>query len=40
MTNPTFPRGMTRRGLLKGGVALTAAGLILPAHMALAQAEP
>ncbi|MCA3508323.1 MAG: ABC transporter substrate-binding protein [Rhodobacter sp.] len=40
MTNLTFPRGMTRRGLLKGGVALTAAGLILPAHMALAQTEP
>ncbi|MCA3441700.1 MAG: ABC transporter substrate-binding protein, partial [Rhodobacter sp.] len=40
MTNLTFPRGMTRRGLLKGGVALTAAGLILPAHMGLAQTEP
>jgi len=40
MTNLTFPRGMTRRGLLKGGVALTAAGLILTAHMGLAQTEP
>jgi peptide/nickel transport system substrate-binding protein len=36
-----FPRGMTRRGLLKSGMAMTAAGLILPAGMAsMAQAEP
>jgi len=40
MTNSTFPRGMTRRGLLKSGMAMTAAGLILPAGMALAQTEP
>lgn len=40
MTNPMFPRGMTRRGLLKSGAALTAAGLILPAGMALAQDTP
>lgn len=40
MTNPTFPQGMTRRGLLKGGVAITAAGLILPAGMARAQDAP
>ncbi|MBA3910647.1 MAG: peptide ABC transporter substrate-binding protein [Rhodobacter sp.] len=31
---------MTRRGLLKSGMAMTAAGLILPAGMARAQAEP
>jgi peptide/nickel transport system substrate-binding protein len=31
---------MTRRGLLKSGMAMTAAGLILPAGMAMAQAEP
>jgi peptide/nickel transport system substrate-binding protein len=36
-----FPRGMTRRGLLKSGMAMTAAGLILPAGMAsMARAEP
>jgi peptide/nickel transport system substrate-binding protein len=35
-----FPRGMTRRGLLKSGIAMTAAGLILPAGMAMAQAAP
>lgn len=41
MTNPMFPRGMTRRGLLKSGMAMTAAGLILPAGMAsMARAEP
>lgn len=40
MTNPMFPRGMTRRGLLKSGIAMTAAGLILPAGMAMAQAAP
>jgi len=40
MTNSMFPRGMTRRGLLKSGMAMTAAGLILPAGMAMAQAEP
>ena len=40
MKNPMFPHGMTRRGLLKSGMALTAAGLILPAGMAKAQAEP
>jgi peptide/nickel transport system substrate-binding protein len=33
-------RGMTRRGLLKSGVAMTAAGLMLPAGMAMAQSEP
>ena len=32
--------GMTRRGLLKSGMAITAAGLVLPAGMAMAQAEP
>jgi peptide/nickel transport system substrate-binding protein len=40
MTNPMFPRGMTRRGLLKSGIAMTAAGLILPVGMAMAQAAP
>ena len=40
MTNTIFSRGMTRRGLLKSGMAMTAAGLILPAGMAMAQAEP
>lgn len=40
MTNAMFPRGMTRRGLLQSGMAMTAAGLILPAGMARAQAEP
>lgn len=40
MTDAMFPRGMTRRGLLKGGMAMTAAGLILPAGMAMAQSEP
>ncbi|MBM3594704.1 MAG: ABC transporter substrate-binding protein [Alphaproteobacteria bacterium] len=40
MTNAMFPRGMTRRGLLKSGMAMTAAGLILPAGTAMAQAEP
>ena len=32
--------GMTRRGLLKSGMAMTAAGLVLPAGMAMAQSEP
>jgi peptide/nickel transport system substrate-binding protein len=32
--------GMTRRGLLKSGMAMTAAGLMLPAGMAMAQSEP
>ena len=32
--------GMTRRGLLKSGIAMTAAGLLLPAGMAMAQSEP
>ena len=40
MTNPMFPGGISRRGLLKSGMAMTAAGLILPAGMAFAQAEP
>lgn len=40
MTNTMTPRGMTRRGLLKSGMAMTAAGLIVPAGMALAQSEP
>jgi peptide/nickel transport system substrate-binding protein len=31
---------MTRRGLLKSGMAMTAAGLIVPAGMAMAQSEP
>jgi peptide/nickel transport system substrate-binding protein len=35
-----FPRGMTRRGLLQSGMAVTAAGLILPAGVAMAQATP
>jgi len=41
MTKTTLPQGMTRRGLLKSGMAMTAAGLILPAGMAsMARAEP
>jgi len=40
MTNTMFPHGMTRRGMLKSGMALTAVGLIVPAGMAMAQAEP
>lgn len=40
MTNTKFPHGMTRRGLLKSGMAITAAGLILPAGMARAQDAP
>jgi peptide/nickel transport system substrate-binding protein len=40
MKNPMFPHEMTRRGLLKSGMAMTAAGLILPAGMAMAQTEP
>ena len=36
MTNTMFVRGMTRGGLLKSGMAMTAAGLILPAGMAMA----
>ena len=40
MTNTRFPHGMTRRGMLKSGMALTAVGLIVPAGMAMAQAEP
>lgn len=40
MTNTKFPHGMTRRGLLQSGMALTAAGLILPAGMARAQDAP
>lgn len=40
MTMTTTPRGMTRRGLLKSGMAMTAAGLIVPAGMAMAQSEP
>ena len=40
MTNTMTPRGMTRRGLLKSGMAMTAAGLILPAGMARAQDAP
>lgn len=41
MTNTNNPHGMTRRGLLKSGMTLTAAGLILPAGMAsMARAEP
>jgi peptide/nickel transport system substrate-binding protein len=40
MTNPMLPRGISRRGLLQSGMAMTAAGLILPAGMAMAQSEP
>lgn len=40
MTNTKLPHGMTRRGLLKSGMAITAAGLILPAGMARAQDAP
>lgn len=40
MKNPMFPRGLTRRGLLKSGLAMTAAGLVLPAGMAMAQDAP
>jgi peptide/nickel transport system substrate-binding protein len=41
MTTTTFPHGVTRRGLLKSGMAMTAAGLILPMGMAsMAAAEP
>ncbi|MDP1577971.1 MAG: ABC transporter substrate-binding protein, partial [Cypionkella sp.] len=40
MKNPMFSHEMTRRGLLKSGMAMTAAGLILPAGMAMAQTEP
>lgn len=40
MTNPMYPHGMTRRGLLKSGMAMTAAGLILPTGMVLAQDAP
>jgi len=40
MMNTMTPHGMTRRGLLKSGMAMTAAGLLLPAGMAMAQAEP
>jgi peptide/nickel transport system substrate-binding protein len=42
MTNHLIgQRGMTRRGLLKSGMAMTAAGLILPTGMAsMARAEP
>lgn len=40
MKDAMFPRGMTRRGLMKSGMAMTAAGLILPTGMAMAQAEP
>ena len=32
--------GMTRRSLLKSGMAMTAAGLILPAGVARAQGAP
>ena len=41
MTNHLIGQGgMTRRGLLKSSMAMTAAGLMLPAGMAMAQAEP
>jgi peptide/nickel transport system substrate-binding protein len=40
MTNTMTPRGITRRGLLQSGMAMTAAGLILPAGMARAQDAP
>jgi peptide/nickel transport system substrate-binding protein len=41
MTNHLIGHGgMTRRGILKSGMAMTAAGLMLPAGMAMAQSEP
>ncbi|MCC5987863.1 MAG: ABC transporter substrate-binding protein [Pararhodobacter sp.] len=40
MKNPILPRGITRRGVLKGATALGAAGLILPASYRKAAAEP
>jgi peptide/nickel transport system substrate-binding protein len=40
MTKTDFSGAMTRRGLLKSGMAVTAAGLILPATMLPARAEP
>ena len=40
MTNLILPRGISRRGLLQGAAAIGAAGLILPAGMTPARAEP
>ena len=41
MTNHLIGQGgMTRRGLLKSSMAMTAAGLMLPAGMAMAQGVP
>ena len=40
MTNLMLPRGMTRRGVLKGATALGVAGLILPAGTRTAHAQP
>ncbi|MCU0902631.1 MAG: ABC transporter substrate-binding protein [Tabrizicola sp.] len=40
MNNLILPPGITRRGVLKGATAMAAAGLILPASVQRAQAEP
>lgn len=40
MKNLLLPHGMTRRGMLKGAAAIGTAGLILPAGMRAAHAEP
>ena len=40
MNQKTNLPGLTRRGLLQGATAMTAAGLILPASMSAARAEP
>ncbi len=40
MNNTTNRQGVTRRGLMQGAAALGAAGLILPASMRKAKAEP
>jgi len=40
MSNLILPPGITRRGVLKGATAMAAAGLILPATMQRARAEP
>lgn len=40
MTTLALPRGLTRRGVLRGAAAAGAAGLILPAAAGLARAEP
>ncbi|MGI1663852.1 ABC transporter substrate-binding protein [Palleronia sp. KMU-117] len=40
MTTLMKPGGLSRRGLLKGAAAISAAGLILPASMGAARAQP